>query len=158
MKFEIKSRYTGNVIFSLECGSLKLCVEAAVKSRADLYGANLSGANLSRANLYGTNLSGANLYGANLSRADLRHTYLFSANLFGQKIQKAPIQINNLTWDVLITEHHMKIGCQVHTHQEWEDFTGGDLADIDSGAFEFAEKWRSILLMMCREHAKGINE
>ena len=60
MLFEIKSRFTGAVLFSLETSSFKLCVEAAVKSRADLYGANLSGANL----------SGANLSGADLSRAE----------------------------------------------------------------------------------------
>ena len=54
MKVEIKSWYSGSVLFSLETKSLKLCVEAAVKSRADLSRANLSGANL-----YGANLSGA---------------------------------------------------------------------------------------------------
>lgn len=31
MLFEIKHRYTGEVLFKLECGSLKLCVEAAMK-------------------------------------------------------------------------------------------------------------------------------
>ena len=46
MKFEIKHRFTKRVLFSLETDSFKLCVEAAVKS-----GANLSGANLYRANL-----------------------------------------------------------------------------------------------------------
>ena len=51
MLFEIRNRFDGSVIFSLECGSLKLCVHAAVKSRADLSGANLSGADLYEANL-----------------------------------------------------------------------------------------------------------
>jgi len=83
---------------------------------------------------------------------------LTDANLFGQKIEKTPIQINNLIWPIIITEHHMKIGCQVHTHQEWEDFTGDELAAMDNDAFEFAEKRRSILLMMCHEHAKGEDE
>ena len=64
MKFEIKNRFSGNVIFSLECDSFKLCVIAAVNSGADLSRANLSGANLSRANLYGADLSGADLSGA----------------------------------------------------------------------------------------------
>jgi len=108
--------------------------------------------------LRGADLSGANLSGAKLFGADLSGAKLFDAKLFGQKIQRAPIQINNLTWDVLITEHHMKIGCQVHTHQKWEDFTGDELAAMDNDAFEFAEKWRSILLMMCHEHAKGEDE
>ena len=76
MKFEIKNRFSGEVIFSLECGSLKLCVEAAVKSSADLrsadlYGADLRSANLYNANLYSADLGSANLYGANLYNADL---------------------------------------------------------------------------------------
>ena len=151
---KIKNRYTGDVIYTCDGDTLA--------------GTNLSGADLSGADLSGANLSGANLSRADLSRADLRDAnlsgaYLFGANLsganlFGQKIQKTPIQINNLTWDILITEHHMKIGCQVHTHQEWEDFTGDEISNMDKGAFEFAEKWRSILLMMCHEHAKGVEQ
>ena len=82
MKFEIKSCYDASVLFSLETESLKLCVEAAVKSGAYLSGADLSGAdlggaylsraNLSRANLGGANLGGTNLDGANLSGANLK--------------------------------------------------------------------------------------
>ena len=49
MKFEIKHRINGSVLFSLECASLRLCVVAAVKSGANLSGANLSDANLSGA-------------------------------------------------------------------------------------------------------------
>ena len=46
MQFEIKHRITGSVMFSLETQSLKLCVEAAVKSRADPRGADLRGAKI----------------------------------------------------------------------------------------------------------------
>ena len=51
MVFEIKSRWDGSVLFSLECGSLKLCVEAAVKANAYLAGADLAGAYLAGAYL-----------------------------------------------------------------------------------------------------------
>jgi len=134
-------------------------LSGAYLSGADLRGAYLSGADLRGADLFGAYLRGADLRGADLSGAklfgaDLSGAKLFDAKLFGQKIQRAPIQINNLIWPIIITEHHMKIGCQVHTHQEWEDFTGDELAAMDNDAFEFAEKWRSILLMMCHEHAK----
>jgi len=72
MKIEIKCRYSANVLFAFECenNSIKLTLEAAIKSRADLYGANLYGANLSRANLSGADLSGANLSGADLYGAE----------------------------------------------------------------------------------------
>jgi len=81
---EIKSRWSGNVIYTAEsAATVHEAVLAAIKaganlSRADLYGANLYGANLYGANLYGANLSGANLYGANLTRANL-----YGADLYG---------------------------------------------------------------------------
>jgi len=68
------------------------------------------------------------------------------------------IEINNLRWQVLINNVDMRIGCKVHSHQEWEDFTGDEIAAMSPDAFEFAEKWRSILLTMCHEHAKGEDE
>ena len=94
MKFEIKSRFNESVLFSLETESLKLCVEAAIKSRANLSGANLydadlSGADLSGADLYGANLYGANLYGANLSGAYLYGADLYGANLYGANLSGA---------------------------------------------------------------------
>ena len=76
MLFEIKNRFSGSVIFSLETESFKLCVEAAVESRA-----NLSRADLSRADLSRADLSGADLSGADLSRADLYGADLSGANL-----------------------------------------------------------------------------
>ena len=61
MRFEIKSRWDGSVLFALECESFKVCVEAAVKAGAYLAGANLARAYLAHANLAHANLAGANL-------------------------------------------------------------------------------------------------
>ena len=98
MKFEIKSRFSGNVLFSLETETLKLCVEAAVKSGANLYGADLSGANLSGANLStGADLYGAILSGADLSGADLYGANLYGANLYGANLTGADLSGANLT-------------------------------------------------------------
>ena len=89
MKFEIKHRHTGSVLFSVEVGSLKLAVEAAIKAGANLSGANLSGANLSGANLSGADLSRAYLSGADLSRANLSGANLSGANLSGAYLSGA---------------------------------------------------------------------
>ena len=51
MRYEIKHRISGNILFSVETGSLKLAAEAAVKSGANLGGANLRGADLRGADL-----------------------------------------------------------------------------------------------------------
>ena len=76
MKFEIKHKWTGAVLFEVETETLKLAVELAVKSGADLSGAYLSGAYLSGADLYGANLSRADLSGAYLSGAKGINKYL----------------------------------------------------------------------------------
>ena len=89
MKFEIKSRFSGNVLFAVETDSWKVAVELAVKSGANLSGANLYGANLYGADLSGANLSGANLSGANLSRANLSRADLSGANLSGANLSRA---------------------------------------------------------------------
>ena len=96
MKFEIKSWLTDPILFSLETDSLKLCIEAAVKSRADLYGANLSHANLYGANLYGADLYGADLSGADLSGADLSRANLSGADLFRANLSGADLYGANL--------------------------------------------------------------
>jgi len=69
--FKITCRFTGAIRFEGEFGSLRLCVEAAVKARASLADANLAGANLADAYLAGAYLAGANLADAYLAGADL---------------------------------------------------------------------------------------
>ena len=57
MKFEIISRWTDAVLFSLETSSMKLTLQAAVKSGADLTDADLRGAVLTGADLRGADLT-----------------------------------------------------------------------------------------------------
>ena len=92
MKFEIRSRWSGWVLFSLETESLKLAVEAGVKSGANLRAANLRGANLRGANLGAANLRGANLGAANLRGADLGGADLRAANLRGADLRDANLR------------------------------------------------------------------
>ena len=89
-KIEIKSIY-GSVLFSFEKedNTLRDSVLEAIKSDADLSGANLSDADLRGANLSDANLMGADLSGANLSDADLRGANLRYANLMGADLSGA---------------------------------------------------------------------
>jgi hypothetical protein len=117
MKFEIKSRFSGSVLFECEAESMKFAVEMAVNKRANLAGANLSDANLSDANLAGADLSdaylrdadlsdaylrgadlsGADLSDANFSGADLRGAYLAGADLSGADLRGADLSDANLS-------------------------------------------------------------
>lgn len=87
--FEIKHRFTGNILFSLETESLKLCVEAAVKAKTYLEGADLEDADLEGADLRDAYLRGANLEGADLRGADIRGAYLGGADLRGADLRGA---------------------------------------------------------------------
>ena len=89
MKFAIKSWLNSGVLFSAETDSLKLAVELAVKSRANLAGANLAGADLAGADLAGANLAGANLARANLADANLAGANLAGADLAGANLADA---------------------------------------------------------------------
>jgi hypothetical protein len=108
---KILDRFSGSLKFEFEAPTIKLVVEAAIKSRAnlsraDLYGADLYGANLSRADLSGANLYGANLYGANLYGADLS-----GANLYGANLSRANFSGANLSGANLKDTTHLSQQC-----------------------------------------------
>ena len=81
MKFEIKHKLTGDIIFSMETKTFRLCIEGAIKTSANLSYADLFSANLSSANLSSANLRYADLRSADLRSADLRCANLSYANL-----------------------------------------------------------------------------
>ena len=102
---EIKHRITENVLFSHTCedNTIKITVEQAVKSGADLRVANLYGANLSEAYLSEADLSGANLdfsclplscRSLNIGKTDKRLSVqmLFHAYKFAEKCDDPEIQ------------------------------------------------------------------
>jgi hypothetical protein len=55
-RLQIKSRWTGEVLYEGEAKTIRDLIGTALKSRADLYGADLYGADLSGANLYGQHI------------------------------------------------------------------------------------------------------
>jgi uncharacterized protein YjbI with pentapeptide repeats len=95
--FRIVSSLTGAELYKTEAVSLRDTVEMAVRSGANLSGANLSGADLSEATLSGANLSRADLLWANLSWADLSWANLSWANLSGANLSWANLLGANLS-------------------------------------------------------------
>ena len=115
VKFEIKNRWTGSVLFEYEKenNTLKDTVEKAIEEGANLEGAYLRGANLEGAYLEGANLEGANLRGANLEGA-----YLEGANLRGANLEGAYLYVsdNDINAEDHINEFEEKTGLKV---TEW---------------------------------------
>ena len=156
MQFEIKSRWSGAVIFTADIEAdesasasikLGLAVKVAVKARADLDGANLRGADLD-----GANLRGANLRGADLRDANLRDANLDGANLDGAYLDGVcglnnwikNIQIED--WPISYTSEIMQIGCQRHPLDAWRNFSDAEIRAMDGRkALTFWHKWRETI-------------
>ena len=140
MKYDILNRFSGEVQCSveIECAAdafpsvkLGLAIKVALSEKKDLRGAYLGGANLS---------------GANLS------------DKFGNKItlQKTPLQLLGLTWDVLIFDQHMKIGCQFHSLHEWEAFSDREIIAMDGrNAKEFWDTNKEAIFALCRANGRS---
>jgi hypothetical protein len=149
MRVVIKNRFTGNILVDGEYESLRHACEA---NKANLVDANLYGANLQGANLQGANLQGANLYCANLVDANLQGANLQGANLRGEILNDTPIMLTGLLWNIIITEGFMVIGCQRHTHADWESFDDEVINDMDDDALDFWLVHKDALLAMCKAH------
>jgi hypothetical protein len=96
-KFQIKSRWGGDVIYSASGESLRDVVGSANLRGASLSGANLSEADLRWADLSEANLSEADLRGADLSGANLRGAYLSGADLRGADLRGADLSRADLS-------------------------------------------------------------
>ena len=184
MKLSILSRFNASILFEYEAeeNSLKITLQVAVKTDANLRGANLRDANLRDANLRGANLygadlrgadfrganisgadlrgadfRGANLYGADLRGANLRDANLRGANLDGEKLVKTPLQLNNLKWFVLISDKYLRIGCQRFTIEEWRNFDDAAIVKMDFAALKFWRKWKAPIIALCDAHNTAEN-
>ena len=139
MKIEIKSRFSGNVLFAHECegNSVKVTLLEAIKAGADLRGADLRGANLSGANLSGADLSCADLRGADLS--EIRSLWGATGNMAEIKSVQCDL------WPVTYTADKMQIGCQIHMISEWWSFSNSEIERMDSQALAWWAIWKPIL-------------
>ena len=146
--FRANLSYTNLFDADLSCSNMS----GSNLSDANLSCARLSGADLSYANLSYANLSYANLFGANLSGADLS-----GANLWGEKISKSPLHLNSgLLWQTWITDRRIKIGCQLHTTEFWENASDDTISRMHSNAMKFWRKWKEPILVLAKAHQKDI--
>ena len=77
---------------------------------------------------------------------------LYGADLRGEKLKLTPISILNLTWDILITDNYLTIGCQKHKHEVWHLFSDDEISKMESRASEFWNENKTWLLALCALH------
>ena len=166
---QIKNRFTGNVLKEVDAANLRGANLRGAKLRsADLRDADVRGADLRYADLCDADLGYADLRGADLRYADLcdadlgyadlcdanlRGADLCGANLCGEKLKSIPVFIYGLKWFVTVTNEFLTIGCQRHTHAEWEAFSDEQISDMAEGALNFWQMWKPSLLSVCAVQA-----
>ena len=147
------------------------------KAHISLYGADLSGANLAGADLSHADLTGAYISRADLTGADLHRAYLFCANLsganlsgadltsadltgakYGEKIplEHIPLMLHGTKYNIIIMDKHIKIGCKLYSHAEWESFSDDQIAQMDDGALTWWNEWKMTVLDLSRLHQQHI--
>ncbi|KDB68555.1 pentapeptide repeat protein [Bordetella bronchiseptica A1-7] len=125
MKFEIKNRWTGAVLFTAdvpeetESGMVaRVALEQAVKARANLAGANLARAYLAGAYLAGADLVDADLAGADLAGANLADAYLAGADLVDAYLAGADLAGANLADANLADARNLPVGTEATSPAE----------------------------------------
>jgi uncharacterized protein YjbI with pentapeptide repeats len=88
-----------NIIFEhiQSNNTIRITVELAIKSNADLHNADLHNADLNNADLFCADLSNANLHNADLFYANLFNANLFNANLSNANLFNANLHNANLS-------------------------------------------------------------
>ena len=136
MNIQIKSHFTAAVLFEHDCenNSLRITLELAIKSGADLSGADLSGADL----------SGADLSDAYLSRAYLKN----KEKLVGKRpiFQIGPIGSRCAYFVAYVTDKGLRFdaGCQ---HQITREVFEERLTELH-GENDHAKEYRAALALI----------
>ena len=132
MKFEIKNRFNGNIIFSFESSSFKICVETAIKAKIDLSGSDLRWSDLSGSDLSGSDLRGSDLRGSNLRGSDLSGSNLWLSHF--------------RAFTVAATTTHLQIGCENHDWSVWlNDAKRSEIAQKNNDNGDFEGFWQICL-------------
>ena len=79
----------------------------------------------------------ADLRGADLRRAILQGTRLDGTNT---------CVIYGLRWEVYKYPTDMQIGCERHSYEDWNNFTGSEIDAMDEEAMDFWRKNKQFLL------------
>jgi uncharacterized protein YjbI with pentapeptide repeats len=155
MLFNIKSKIDGKILFELETSSFELCIEAAVRTYAnlryadlryaDLSYADLSNADLRYADLSNANLGYANLRNANLSNAELGNADLSYADLGETKnmVKLIGVEVGNYYWkrfDEGLCNNKYQFTVGINKLREGELFADDERKTCDYPAFHFASR------------------
>ncbi len=135
---------------------------------ANMAGANMAGANMADAYMAGANMAGANMADAYMAGANMADAYMADANMAGANmagakwsagiiLKRAPVQISGLgPWMITLLDHHMQIGCELHSFADWQGFDDRRIAAMDgSKALRFWKQNKDAILALAAADGRG---
>jgi serine acetyltransferase len=132
---------------ALVAGRARVHLNAKVYDNASIYG---------NASVYGNSKVFGNacvydsvrIYGNALVSGNAR--VYSNAKVAGEAVvTRNVLSIDFDTYDITVTDNHIKIGCQQHTKQQWWSFTDEEISAMDSDsakALKWWKKWKPILM------------
>ena len=66
--------------------------------------------------------------------------------------QKTPICISGLCWHITISDSLIKIGCECHTSEQWENFSDSEISKMDINALKFWNECREYIFSIAKHH------
>ena len=157
--------YSQIVGADLRCASLNNSnLTHAKLSYTNLRGAELGFCNLEWAELCYTNLECANLSFSNLKNADLRYADLSDTDLRGVNLRDVDLSCPNLNRTILpestfiifgekyfisIYGDYVRVGCEVHSANEWRQFSKQDIIDMGDDWLKFYPRLLDIIDFYC---------
>jgi len=76
----------------------------------------------------------------------------------GEQVVLPPLSLCGLHWPVYVSDTRMQIGCQLHTHDEWTNFTDTHIDGMHPYALSFWKAHRTALLALCEARSIAVAE
>ena len=116
---------------------------------SDLRSVDLISANLRDADLRYADLRGVDLRGVDLRGVDLRDAYIQDSSSETIKIKETPLQILGMSWDIIVFDSHMKIGCEFHSIKDWSEYDDERIERMHNEAKEWWGNHKKMIMDFC---------
>lgn len=88
--------------------------------------------------------------------ARVRDKTLLYDQYINEPIIRIPIFISGLPWDITIMDTKMKIGCEIHTFEEWDNFSKNEILNMEGEeSFYFWEEYKESLRTIIKNLRPG---
>ncbi len=122
----------------------------------DIRGGDIRGGDIWGGTIWGGTIWGGDIWGGTIWGGDIRGGDIRGGTIRGGDIVKdSPIYIGGLQWNITIKSTHITIGCEHHTHKEWDKFSDKRILEMaGKDALKFWKSHKKTIIQFAKEQAK----